>query len=352
MASRIPLLAAVVVAMVATVAGRQPGSAQEAYRFTSGVELVNVTVTVSDSNGRFVPNLTQDDFIVYDDDARQAITHFSAERVPVSLGIALDTSGSMTGEKIEAARAALGRFLDTLLGPGDEIFLYRFADHPVLLQGWTNDRDLLSRAIGRTPPFGGTAMYDTIEEAVPMASAGRNQKKALVLISDGNDTLSRTTVGAVKQRIRESDVLVYAVGIDSDEADTFTRPQPPPTIFRPPPGRPVPPRFPGGPGRPPRGGFPIRPQVFGRAGARTPNDDHVNLGALRELTDDSGGRTEIVRSAIDLNPATASIADELSKQYYLAYAPPARKDGRWHTIRVELKAGAYRVRARRGYVAN
>jgi hypothetical protein len=84
----------------------------------------------------------------------------------------------------------------------------------------------------------------------------------------------------------------------------------------------------------------------------TPNDDHVNVAALRELTDDSGGRTEIVRSPRDLNPATASIADELSKQYYLGYTSTLRKDGRWHSIRVELLRGAYRVRARRGYVAN
>ena len=336
--------------------GQQPNSPnQESYRFKSGIELVNVTVTVSDSSGRFVPNLTKDDFIVYEDDARQSVTHFSAERVPVSLGIALDTSGSMAGEKIEAARAALSRFLDGLLGPDDEIFLFRFADAPVLLQGWTSDRGLLSRALGRTPPDGGTAMYDTIAEAIPMAGTGRNTKKALVLISDGNDTSSQVGVLAVKQRIRESDVLVYAVGIDSDDADVLRRQ--PPTIFRPPPRRPVPvPQpFPGGPGRPPRGRFPLalQPQIFNPGGPRaTPNDDHVNVAALRELTDDSGGRTEIVRSPSDLNPATVSIADELSKQYYLAYTPGGQKDGRWHSIRVELRHGAFRVRARRGYVAN
>ena len=83
-----------------------------------------------------------------------------------------------------------------------------------------------------------------------------------------------------------------------------------------------------------------------------PSDDHVNVLALRELTDDSGGRTEIVRSPRDLNPATASIADELSKQYYLGYTSSEKKDGRWHSIRVEVRSGAYRVRARRGYIAN
>jgi hypothetical protein len=78
----------------------------------------------------------------------------------------------------------------------------------------------------------------------------------------------------------------------------------------------------------------------------------VNVTALRDMTDDSGGRTEIIRDPRDLNPATANIADELSKQYYLGYPSSGKKDGRWHSIRVELKNRSYRVRARRGYVAS
>jgi hypothetical protein len=81
-------------------------------------------------------------------------------------------------------------------------------------------------------------------------------------------------------------------------------------------------------------------------------DDRVNAAALMELTDDSGGRTEIVESSRDLEPATTSIADELSQQYFLAYPAAAKKDGRWHTIRVEVRDGRYTVRARRGYVAS
>jgi len=80
--------------------------------------------------------------------------------------------------------------------------------------------------------------------------------------------------------------------------------------------------------------------------------DRVNVAALRDMTDDSGGRTEIIRSARDLDPATAGIADELSKQYFLGYPSAEKKDGRWHTIRVEAKTRGYRVRARRGYFAN
>jgi hypothetical protein len=80
--------------------------------------------------------------------------------------------------------------------------------------------------------------------------------------------------------------------------------------------------------------------------------DPVDVSALRDLTDDSGGRTEIIRDPQDLNPATARIADELSKQYFLGYLSAGKRDGRWHSIRVELRNRSYRVRARRGYVAS
>ena len=348
-------LVAVLAATVATLSGQQTQSDQdsksEGFRFKSGVELINVTATVSDGSARFVSGLTQDDFIVYEDDVRQTITHFSAERVPVSLGLVLDTSGSMAGEKIEAARGALDRFAYDLLGRDDEIFLYRFSDRSVLLQPWTTDRSTLSRALGRITPEGGTAMYDAVADAVPTATRGRNQKKALVVISDGNDTSSRTDIRELKQLIRESEVLVYAVGIDG-ESETPRRQ--PPVIQPPRQPIPIPFPWPGSGGRP-RGRLPVLPQIFGPGGQRSGgwrNDDRVNVVALRDMTDDSGGRTEIVRSGADLNPATASIADELSKQYYLGYTSTEKKDGRWHSIRVEVRKGAYHVRARRGYVAS
>src|SRR6266571_1368303 len=201
----------------------------DTFRFKSGVELINVTATVSDASGRFVPGLRKEDFVVYEDDQPQQVTHFSAERVPVSLGIALDTSGSMAGEKISAAQSALDRFLYDLLDRQDEVFLYRFSNNPVLLQGWTSDRQLVSRALGRITPNGGTAMYDTVADAIPLAQRGVNRKKALLVISDGNDTASRISIREVKQLIRESEVLVYAIGIDG-EPETPSRPaaQPPP----------------------------------------------------------------------------------------------------------------------------
>jgi Ca-activated chloride channel family protein len=350
---------AIVAAIVVSVHGQQTQppparpSEEPGFRFRSGVELVNVTATVSDASGRFVPGLKAQDFLVYEDDQPVEVTHFSAERVPVSLGIALDTSGSMAGEKIQEAQAALDRFLYELLDRQDEIFIYRFSNYPALLQGWTTDRQLLARALGRISPNGGTAMYDAVAEAIPLAQQGQNRKKALLLISDGNDTASSTGILPLKQLIRESEVLVYAIGIDGESAPTARRSPPPPPPRAP---MPIPFPFPGGRGRQPGpGSWPPQPPTGGGGGwsrRSTPNDDRVNVVALRDMTDDSGGRTEIVRDARDLNPATVSIADELSKQYYLGYPSAGKKDGRWHSIRVELRNRAYRVRARRGYVAS
>jgi len=328
--------------------GRPPDD-NGAFRFKSGVELINVTTTVSDASGRFVSGLRKEDFAVYEDDQPVEITHFSAERVPVSLGIVLDTSGSMAGNKLQEAQSALNRFLFDLLDKEDEIFIYRFSNFPVLLQGWTTDRQRLGRVIDRITENGGTAMYDAVAEAVPLAQEGQFRKKALVVISDGNDTGSQTTIRELKQQIRESEVLVYAIGIDGEGETTSYRSAPP--------RQPQPPRLP----------IPFPFPVPGRGGRRfplslgaqkggswriNPGDDRVNVPALRDMTDDSGGRTEVVRDPRDLNPATASIADELSKQYYLGYQASGKKDGRWHSIRVEVRSGRYTVRARKGYVAS
>lgn len=332
-----------------------PGAPQEpqSFRFRTGVELVNVNATVTDEQGRFVPNLRQDDFRIYQDGELQPVTHFNSDRVPVSLGVALDTSGSMDGEKMAAARDALDRFLSQLLEPDDEVFLYRFDSAPTLVEGWTRDKRRVSMELRRLEPRGGTAMYDAVAEAIPLAQSGQHRKKALVIISDGNDTSSRTDIQSVKRSIRESEVIVYAIGIDG-QADAGYFPIGQGGIRRPqPPRLPMPFPFPMPGGRrpgPPPGGTTYPPSPRGGYG-RTPNDDRVNVAALRDITDDSGGRTEIIRSARDLDPATAGIADELSRQYYLGYAATGVRDGKWHTIRVEVRNPDYRVRARRGFVA-
>ena len=185
-------------------------------------------------------------------------------------------------------------------------------------------------------------MYDAVMEAVPKAEDGRHRKKAVLLISDGDDTSSRAGIRDVRAVVRETEVLIYAVGIDGpDERRMRVQPPnfPPRTIPFPIPGR-----------RRPGRAWPALPQLLPPLGGIR-IDGRLNIRALREITDDSGGRTEIVRNAQDLSPATASIADELSQQYHLGYASPGHRDGGWHTLRVETRDGSLRVRARRGYVA-
>src|SRR6185436_7836017 len=274
-----PAAIAVVLA-VATLQGQQQKEDGGSFKFKTGVELINVTASVSDESGRFVGGLGKDDFTIFEDGQRQEITHFSADRTPVSLGILLDTSDSMAGEKLQAAKAALNRFLFDLLDAQDEVFLYTFDDDPRLIQGWTSDRQALSRAMNRIRTNGSTAMYDAVAEAIPLATKGRYQKKAILLISDGNDTTSRTPLVDVKQLVRESEVIVYAIGIDGESRPGFgpgSQPRPPMRL----PPMPIP--FPGGPRRP--GGhfqtqWPPRPGMHG-------GSDRVNSVALRDLTADT-----------------------------------------------------------------
>jgi VWFA-related protein len=362
----------------------KPGG--QGFSFRTGVELINVTATVTDDQGRFISGLTAADFEVYEDGKLQTIQHFDSERVPVSLGITLDTSGSMVGEKIAAAQAAVNRFLYDLLGQNDEAFLYRFDSKPMLLHGWTEDLRMLGRVLGNVRPNGGTAMYDAVAVAVPLAQSGSRRKKALVLISDGNDTSSQTGLDEVRQLIRETEVMVYAIGIDATGREgsytaPYSAPIPPAgssssgssgaASAPPPKAQPVPSPFPGR-SAPARTSPPPAPPAVTSSGTSSSNpsssrgstgsnsntarrsgpSDRLNADALRSITDDSGGRTEVIVSARDLDPATAGIANELSRQYFLGYSSSLPKDGRWHTIEVRVKRANVTVRARRGFIAN
>jgi Ca-activated chloride channel family protein len=323
----------------ATIRAQQSQSSGQGFSFTTAVDLITVMATVTDRSGRFVSGLRAEDFTIEEDGGPQTISQFDAERVPVSLGIVLDTSGSMAGERMAAAQAAIGRFVD-LLGSQDEMFLYRFDNQPSLVQGWTSNRERLLQRLGSVRPNGGTALYDAVDEAVPLAASGTKRKKALVVISDGNDTNSRTSVSEVRQSIRGSEVLVYAIGIENEGNQSSGG-------FRVPGSFPLP--LPGGPIFVP---MPRRAPSQRQGRVPVGADARVNAGALRMMTDDSGGRTEIVDSARDLDPATSGIADELSKQYFLGYVSTRPKDGRWHAIDVRVRRGAYTVRARNGYQAS
>jgi Ca-activated chloride channel family protein len=180
-------------------------------------------------------------------------------------------------------------------------------------------------------------MYDAVADAVGLAQSGRNRKKAVLVISDGNDTGSDVSVPELRQIIRDSDVLVYALAVDGRSAQAAR----PPIIYVPPPF-PIPGR------RPQPRGIPRFPP----GGTWSGGGDRVNADALRQITDPTGGRTELLRTFDDLDAATARIADELGRQYQLGYMRSGERDGRWHSIRVEVKGRRLNVRARSGFVAS
>jgi len=273
-------------------AGPPDTPAQTVYR--SGVDLVYVTTTVVDRDGRFVAGLTVDDFVVSDEGRPQKIVSFSAAGVPVSLGIALDVSGSMSPPQMETARVAIRRLVNDLLSPDDELFFAVFERKMSLLQQWTSDRELFGRALDGANVGGTTALYDTVQRLLPVVESGRHDKKALLVVSDGDDRASQISQRDLQRIVRRSDALVYALGVDGGEG--------------------------------------------------------IDTRSLRRFTDDTGGRTEVVNGFRNLDAATARLANELNRQYQLAYVMPGTRDGRWHPIKVQVRKRGVVVRARSGYV--
>src|SRR5581483_589125 len=270
--------------------------------FKSGIELTSLNATVTDKDGRLVTGLGREAFEVYEDGVRQDVTQFTNERVPIGLGVLLDISDSMYGRRIADARQAVDRFLFTLLDASDEFFLIAFNHTPRVLTEWTRAQDEVARALAALKPSGGTSIYDAIVAAMPLVEHRTRARAALVIISDGADTASTATLRDVRTALLRTDAFVYAIAIDSPD-----------------------------------------PQ---------PINTRVNAQALREVTSESGGTTDIVQSSADLDAATARIADELNSQYMLGYSSTHGADGRFHSIRVHATGGEYRVRARSGYVAD
>src|ERR1041385_8226844 len=153
------------------------------------VALVNVVATVTDDKGYYIPDLTADDFILQEDGQTQSISHLSqASELPVSVGVTLDTSGSME-RKIATATGAIERFIRTI-HEDDDVFLMTFSDHTVLRQDFTSDRNRLAAALHKVSVGGGTALYDALDDSLRKVKSGEHEKKAILLITDGVDTSS------------------------------------------------------------------------------------------------------------------------------------------------------------------
>jgi VWFA-related protein len=286
-------LASAIAVLLALV---EPPVHGQAYR--SGVDLVVVAATVLDPDGRLVPGLTQGDFRIFEDGVEQRIVQFNAERVPVSLGLAVDVSDSMIGNRMAAARKAIDRFVLSLLDEGDEAFLMVFNHAPTMKTLWTRPRSLAGR-LDAVTPSGGTAIFDAVVKASAMFDTRRFQRCGLVVLSDGNDTGSDASLQDTLRRLNQTDAFVYAIALDAPGGAAINRP--------------------------------FSPE------------------SLNDIAGQTGGYTEVIHDPADLMAAAERIANELNHQYTLAYAPPRPPDGQYHGIRVRTGDPKLTVRSRRGY---
>jgi Ca-activated chloride channel family protein len=269
------------------------------------VDLVLVNATVTDSLNRYVSGLGQEHFQIWEDKLEQKIAYFSAEDVPVSLGVIFDVSGSMK-DKISTARDAAVTFLKTG-NPEDEYFLVEFANRPEVAADFTTDVSKLQSKLIFTPAKGMTAMYDAVYVGLEKLKEGTNPKKALLLITDGEDNRSRYTFQNVKDFVKEQDVQIYAIGI-TDEWNS-------------------------------------------QLGA-----GHTGRAMIEELSDLTGGRAFFPDSVYELEDICTKIAVELKNQYVIGYhSTNAAKDGKWRKLRLKVNPPKgiqhLNVRSKAGYYA-
>jgi len=269
-------------------------------------DLVTLTLTVTDPFGRYVSGLGKTNFQITDNNQDQEIMYFSDSDAPVSLGIIFDISGSMNSGKIAKARKALERFVATS-HPSDEYFLIAFNNRAQLLMDRTRDGDAVVRKLTLVQPKNNTALYDAVYLGVEKVTRGAHQKRALLIISDGQDNASRYNFGEVRRLMKESDVVTYAVGI-MDRGDTSSM-------------------------------LGMQGQAF-----------------LDELSSVTGGKSFYPQTDVEMDEIFERIALELRHQYSIGYIPKDfQADGKWRKVKVKVKPprGLPRltVRGREGYYA-
>ena len=264
-------------------------------------ELVSLRVSVTDKQGRSVPGLDRSSFAVYENGVQQEVSYFSDQDVPLAVGIVLDVSGSMTGEKIVRSREALARFTRTS-HEDDEYYLIGFNERPqLMLDGVRWSEALLSRISG-IQPQGSTALYDAVSLALERIAHNRLQKRALIVISDSEDNRSRLSAGDIRRMLRETDVTVYTILIG-----------------------------------------PLLPRSNGGA-------------VMDGLAAASGGKSYFPGDAEKMSETFEQIALELRRQYSIGYTPSnCVADGKWRQIRVSVtppcESRGLVVRSRTGYYA-
>jgi Ca-activated chloride channel homolog len=269
-------------------------------------DLITLTVTVTDTYGRYVSGLSQKAFTILDEKQPQEITYFSDDDSPVSVGVIFDVSGSMSGDKIKHAREALAKFIQTSHN-SDEYFLIAFNSRAQLLLDKTRDGNAVLDKLTFVQTKNNTALYDACYLGVEKVQRGLHSKRALLLISDGQDNNSRYTFNELRRLLKESDVVLYGIGILSGSDANSS---------------------------------------LGMEGQ----------GILDELASVSGGKAFFPRSHVEMDDIFEQIALELRHQYSIGYKPSNfSNDGKWRKIKVKVTPprGLPRlfVRAKEGYYA-
>jgi Ca-activated chloride channel homolog len=253
-------------------------------------DLVLIPVTVTDGKGRIVTGLQKEQFSLYEDKVEQDITHFDTEDAPASIGLVFDASDSME-PKLDKAREAVNALLDKS-NPNDEFFLVRFSTHPELMARLTTNRDQIRRRVESLETGGSTALLDAVLLAMGELKNARYTRKAIIIISDGEDNSSQCPVSRFREAVRQSDVLIYAIGIS--DSNGFSQ------------------------------SFSSSSRLSGSA-------------LLDDISKQTGGRLFTVTRLKQLPEIATTIGSWLRSQYVLGYAPSSSdKDGKYRRIQVKL----------------
>ncbi|MCC7177192.1 MAG: VWA domain-containing protein [Acidobacteria bacterium] len=290
--------------LLATIAA----AAQEPPRvFRAGVDLVSLNVTVSDGQNRYVTDLERADFTVFEDGAKQDLQFFSRSNLPIALSLLIDTSASMEERLVVAQDAAVG--FAQRIRPQDLAQVVDFDSRVEIVQGFTNETAALEQAIRGTSSGGSTSLYNAVYIAlrelakVKAKSQEDVRRQAIVVLSDGEDTTSLVSFEEVMELARRSETAIYTIGLQPREQGALK-------------------------------GF--REAEF----------------VLRQLAQETGGRSFFVQRAEELSGVYGQIADELSSQYTMGYASKnPRRDGAWRKVLVQVSRANTTVRTRRGYYA-
>ncbi|HXZ80453.1 MAG TPA: VWA domain-containing protein [Terriglobales bacterium] len=267
------------------------------------VNLVLVPVTVTDAANRPVMDLELQNFSVYEQEQPQKIRYFSTEDAPISVGLIVDVSKSMSN-KIDAVREAVGEFF-RIANPEDDYFVITFADRPRVLADTTQSVGTIREKLASITPAGHTALLDAIYLAEAKMRSATYSRRALLIISDGGDNHSRYRAKEIRQLVQEADVEIYAIGIFDS---TFKTPE-----------------------------------------------EWAGKRLLTDITGATGGRCVTLDHLRELPQITADISWELRSQYVLGYRPETvSRDNQWHTIKVRVAAPEgvpLQVHAKKGYLA-